>query len=135
MALSENQISHKDLQVLQSIQDVCHNCANLKVAQDDLLKTTTCAAHELDNKKTLKDDEPTISFDQIADMLQQRDDHGVREVHPSKRSLSIITSRCNIKKQSIPDCWASIPNIIDIPQGIRMSCGIPLLGRRAETKI
>ena len=99
MALSENRISHKDLQVLQNIQDVCHNCANLKVAQDDLLKSTTCAAHELDNKKKLKDDEPTISCDQITDMLQQHDDYGVGEVHPSKRSMSIIASRCNIKNK------------------------------------
>jgi len=75
MALSENQISHKDLQVLQNIQDICHNCANLKVSQDDLLKTTTCEAHELDNKKKLKDYKPTISFDQIADMLQQRENY------------------------------------------------------------
>ena len=54
MALIENRISQKNLQVLQNIQDVCHNCANLKVAQDDLLKTTTCEAHELDNKKKSK---------------------------------------------------------------------------------
>jgi len=98
MALSENRISYKDLQVLQNIQDICHNYANLKVAQDDLLKTITCEAHELDNKKKLKDDEPTISFDQIADMLQQHDDYGVRELHSIKRSLSIIASRCNIKR-------------------------------------
>ena len=63
------------------------------------MKTTICAAHELDNEKKLKDNELTISFDQIADMLQQRDDYGVREVHPSKLSLSIIASRCNIKEQ------------------------------------
>ena len=42
MALSKKRISPKELQVLQNIQDVCHNCAKLKVAQDDLLKTTTC---------------------------------------------------------------------------------------------
>jgi hypothetical protein len=53
-ALRENCISPKDLQVLQNIQDVCHNCAKLKVAQDDLLKTTTCAVHELDKKKKEK---------------------------------------------------------------------------------
>ena len=54
MALSENRISYKDLQVLQNIQDARHNCAKLKVAQDDLLKTTTCATHELDNKRNSK---------------------------------------------------------------------------------
>ena len=78
MALSENRISPKDLQVLQNIQDVCHNCTKLKVPQDDLLKTTTCVAHELDNKKNHKDDEHTISFDRIVNMLQQRDNYGVR---------------------------------------------------------
>ena len=53
-ALRNNQISPKDLQVIQNIQDVCHNCANLNKAQDELLKTTTCEAHELDNKKSQK---------------------------------------------------------------------------------
>ena len=73
----------------------------------------------MDNKKKLKDDKPTISFYQVADMLQQRDDYEVREVHHSKRSLSImIASRCNIKEQSITNCRAAIPNIMDIPQGI-----------------
>ena len=62
MALNENRISPKDLQVLQNIQDVCHNCTKLKVPQDDLLKTTTYLAHELDNKKNHKNDEHTIVF-------------------------------------------------------------------------
>ena len=124
MALSENRISPKDLQVLQNIQDVCHNCAKLKVAQDDLLKTTTCVAHELDNKKKLKDDEPTIPYNQITNMLQQHDVYRVKEVHPTKRSLSIIASSCNIIQQNIPDCEAAIPNILDVPEGITLSNGL-----------
>ena len=38
MALSENRISPKHLQVIQNIQDVCHNCTELKVPQDDFLE-------------------------------------------------------------------------------------------------
>ena len=95
MTLSENQIPPKDLQVLQNIQDVGHNYTKLNIAQDGLLKTTTYVAHELDDKK-LKDDEPVISFDQIDDMLQQQHNYGAREVLSTKRSLGIITSRCNI---------------------------------------
>ena len=79
----------------------------------------------MDKKNKVKDDEPTISFDQIADMLQQRDNYGVREVHPTTRSLSIIASRCNIIQQNIPDFRATIANIIHIPEGIKISCGLP----------
>ena len=68
--MADNQISPEDLQVLQNIQDVGHNCTKLKVAEDNLPKTTICVAHELDNKKEPKDNEPTISFDQISDMIQ-----------------------------------------------------------------
>ena len=57
-------------------------------------------------------------------MLQQRDNYGVREAHPTKRSLSIVVSRCNIKQQNIPDCGAAITNIIDIPEGITITCGL-----------
>ena len=125
MALSKNIISTKDLEVCQNIQDVCHNLTKLKVAQDDLLKTTTYVAHELDNKhKHHVNDEPTISFDQIADMFQQQDNYGVRQVHPTKRSLSIIASRCNIIQQKIPECGAAIPNITDIPEFVTNSCGL-----------
>ena len=48
------------------------------MTQDDLLKTTTCVTHELDKKENHRDDEHTISIDQIADMLQQRDNCGAR---------------------------------------------------------
>ena len=65
MALSENKISSQDLQVIQNIQDVCHNCTKLKIAQDSLLKTTTCPKYDLDNKVKTKNNEPTTSFDQI----------------------------------------------------------------------
>ena len=78
----------------------------------------------MDNKNKVKDDEPTISFDQITDMLQQRYDYGVREVHPTQHRLSIIASRSNIIQQHIPDYRAAIPNTIDIPDGIRRSCGL-----------
>ena len=124
MALSENKISLQDLQVIQNIQDVCHNCTQLKIAQDSLLKTTTCLKHDLDNKVKAKNNEPTISFDQIIDMLQQQNNHGVREVHPTKRSLSIIASRCKIMQQNIPECQTTIENIIDIPEGIKISCAM-----------
>ena len=33
-ALAENKISPKCLEVLQNIQDVCHNCSKLKSARD-----------------------------------------------------------------------------------------------------
>ena len=133
-ALRNNRISPKDLQVIQNIQDVCHNCAKLNKAQDGLLKTTTCEAHKLDNKNKVKDNEATIPFDQIADMLQQRDDYRVGKVHPTKRSLSIIVSRCNIIQQNIPECISAITNILDIPEGITLSCGLSKCTKETNIK-
>ena len=123
-ALSENKISPHGLQVIQNIQDVHHNCTKLKTAEDTLLKTTTCLKHDLDNKVNAKNDEPTISFDQISDMLEQKNNYGVREVHPTKRNLSIIASRCHIIQQDIPDCEQVIPNITDVPEGIKIACSM-----------
>ena len=81
MALSENRRSPKDLQVLQNIQDVCHNCENLKVAQDNLVKTITGEAHKSDNKKKVNDNIAPIPFDEIANMFQQQDDFGIADIH------------------------------------------------------
>ena len=74
--------------------------------------------------KTVNDNEATVHFDQIADMLQQRDNYGVRDAHPTKRSLSIIVSRCNIMQQHIPHCETTIPNSMGIPERIKRSCGL-----------
>ena len=103
MALDNNMISVKGLEVCQNIQDVCHNLTELKAAKDDLLKSTTYVAHELDkNHHSHANDETTISFNEIADIFAQQDNYGVRQVHPTKRSLSTIASRCNIITQDIP---------------------------------
>ena len=68
MALDNNMISVKSLEVCQNIQDVCHNLTKLKAAQEDLLKSTTYVAHDLDkNHHTHANDDPKISFDEIAD--------------------------------------------------------------------
>ena len=102
------------------------------MAQDDL---PTYVAHELDNEYQLNDDEPTIFFDQIADIFQQQDDYGVRQVHPTKRSLSIIASRCNIIQQNIPECKTAIPNITDIPNGISNHVGYQILQKRKNAQM
>ena len=125
-ALDDNMISAKGLEVCQNIQDVCHNLTKLKAAQDDLLKSTTYVAHDLDkNHHNHVNDEPIISFDEIADIFASQDDYGVRQVHPTKRSLSTIASRCNIIKQDIPLCDNTIPNITEIPDGIINLCALP----------
>ena len=126
VALDNNMISVNGLEVCQNIQDVCHNLTKLKGAQDDLRKSTTYVAHELDkNHHNHANDEPTISFDEIADIFAQQDDYGVRQVHPTKRSLSTIASRCNIIDQDIPLCDKIIHNITDIPEGIINVCELP----------
>ena len=69
-ALDNNMISVEGLEVCQNIQDICHNLTTLKAAKDDLLKSTTYVAHELDkNHHNHANDEPTISLDEIADIF------------------------------------------------------------------
>ena len=49
--VSNNILSKKSLEVCQNIEDVCHNCSQLKPVKDDLEKTTVFTPHELDNKR------------------------------------------------------------------------------------
>ena len=83
----------------------------------------------------MKDDAATIPFDEIANMLQERDNYGVGKVHPTKRSLSIIASRCNIMQQNIPESISGIPNILDIPEGITLSCGLSNSSKERQNKV
>ena len=53
---------------IKNIQDVCHNCVNLKVVRDDILRITIMVAHEYDHKN-YKDNESAIYLGQIVDML------------------------------------------------------------------
>ena len=43
-------------------------------------------SHDDDRRCQEDSNENTISFEEVADMLQQLDDFGVREVHPTQRS-------------------------------------------------
>ena len=88
----------------------------------------------MDNKKKPKDNEATVPFDQIVDMLQQQHEYGVGKVHPTKRSLSIIASRCNIIQQNVPMSISAIPNILDIPEGITLSCGLSKCSKKTDIK-
>ena len=133
MTLDNNMISVEGLEVCQNIQDVCHNLTKLRATQDDLLKSTTYVAYELDkNHHNHANYESTISFDEIADTFAQQDDYGVRQDHPTKRKLSTIASRCTIKNQDIPLCDKIIPNITDIPEGIINVCELPNATRKRE---
>ena len=82
-------------------------------------------SHDDDMKCQEKDSENTISFDQVSDMMQQLDNFGVREVHPTQRSLNIIVSRLNILTLNIPKSESPLSNIADIPEGVTISCGLP----------
>ena len=132
MALSEHKISAKNLEVCQNIQYVCHNCTKLKFAYDDLINTTTYISRELDHKTKLNDYdyEPTISCDQF----QQQNDYGVKQAHPTERSLSIIVSICNIIQQNISKVETQIPDITNIPEGIIHLCGSPNTTKNRRNK-
>ena len=122
--LNKKLISTKGMEVCQNIQDVCHNCAKLKVARDDLVKTTTMVSHDDDRRCQEDSSENTISFEEVAEMLQQLDDFGIREVHPTQRSLNIIASRVKIVQQNIPESETAFSNITDILEGVAISCGL-----------
>ena len=101
LALSENKISKKSLQVIQNIQDCQHNCSKLKTATDDLEKTTVYDAHEDDYQKGRNvDDDNCVDVNEIAEMFQHLDGMGVREVDPKQRRLKIIAERYNTTAES-----------------------------------
>ena len=131
--LKEKVISAKSLEVFQNIKDVSHNCVRLKVARDDLVKSTTMIAHDDDRKCQQKDSENTIYFDEVADMLQQLDDFGVREVHPTQSSINTIASRVNILPLNIPESESPLSNIADIPEGVTLFCGLPTTNKTRAT--
>ena len=57
-------------------------------------------------------------------MIQQLDDYGVRDVDPKQRRLNIIGQRHKIVEQNIPIINTTIPDITDIPDGIRLTSGL-----------
>ena len=117
--IDNNKLSPKSLEVCQNIQDVCHNCSNLKQAKDELIKTTVFTPHEDDNKSKTQKNENLTSIEEFADMFRQLEDYGIRDVNPKQRSLKIISQRHKIVKQDIPSIRATIPDITDIPDGIK----------------
>ena len=67
-ALAENKISPKCLEVLQNIQDVCHNCSKLKSARDEIESSTVYESHENDQREQSPDDKLNlVSFDEISE--------------------------------------------------------------------
>ena len=78
--------------------------------------------HNEDNNKNMSNNEEnTISIEDMADMLQQLEDHGVRDVDPKQCSLNIIGQRHNIVQQDIPATNTTISDITDIPEGIKVN--------------
>ena len=49
--MDNNIISTKSIEIIQNIQDVCHNCSKLKQAKDELETTTVYTPHENDDKR------------------------------------------------------------------------------------
>ena len=54
-------------------------------------------------------------------MLQQLDDHGVKDVDPNKRKLKIVAERHKIVDQNIQTMNSNAPDITDIPDGIKIT--------------
>ena len=119
--IDNNMLSTKRLEVIQNIQDVSHNCSNLKQAQDELTSSTVFTPHEEDRKTNCNEEENKISIDEFEDLFQQLDDHGIRDVDANKRRLNIIGQRHKIVQQDIPIINTTIPDITDIPDGIKVT--------------
>ena len=124
MALSENRISQRSVQVIKNIQDCRYNYSKLKTAKDDLKQNTTYTAHKDDTKRDREDTDNTNTIDEIAELFQQLDNVGVRQVHPAKRRLSIIANRHKIAEQNISNCTEQFPDIMDIQENIIVSTNI-----------
>ena len=120
-ALAENKISPKCLEVLQNIQDVCHNCSKLKSACDEIESSTVYESHENDQREQSPEDKLNlVSFDEISELFQQADDYGIRDVHASKRRLDIISKRHEIVEQKIPVSEFMNFDITEIPEGFAL---------------
>ena len=119
-----NILSEKCVQVCQNIQDVSYNCTNLKQAQDELISTTSFTPSDQDYKTNSNEEENTIPVEEIADMIQQLTDYEVKDVDPTQRRLNIIGQRHKIVEQNIPIINTTIPDITDIPDGIKLKSGL-----------
>ena len=117
--LAKEQISKKCLDVIQNIQDVCHNCSKLRTARDDLEQATVYLSHEDDEKrKTNTEDLNCTSLDEVAELFHNAENFGIREVDSSKRKLSVIGNRYDIVNQNLPTSDIHNNDITEIPDDI-----------------
>ena len=123
MALMNNLISKKCLEVMQNIQDVTYNCIDLKVSSDILEKTTEYIPHQDDLKIQKTDNENTVflrEYEGVLFDLISKSSHGIRDVDTCKRSLNIIANRSGFIDQqfkiSSDDSYLSWNNILQIPE-------------------
>ena len=77
--------------------------------------------HEEDRKTNCNEEENKISIDEFEDLFQQLGDHGIRDVDANKPRLNIIGQRHKIVQQDIPIINTTIPDITDIPDGIKVT--------------
>ena len=115
-ALGNKLISDNNLQVIQNLIDCLHNCTKLKTPNDELQRITDLIHHEDDKQvESQYDKENYISTAEALQKLEQDDDFGIRIAHPSKRKLSIISSRHNIVDQDITNLDDFSNNITEVP--------------------
>ena len=132
--LAKEQISKKCLDVIQNIQDVCHNCSKLRTARDDLEQATVYLSHEDDEKrKTNIEDSNCTSIDEVAESFQNVENFGIREVDSSKRKLSVIGNRYDIVDQQLPSSDIQNKDITEIPDDIIIP-GLAKEKRKVDTK-
>ena len=76
--------------------------------------TTIYTPGKEDDKRKCNEGENTASIEEIAEMFQQLNDHGIRYIGPKQCSLNIIGQRYRMVEQDIPVINATIPDLLVI---------------------
>ena len=111
----------KGLEILQNIQDINYNCAQLDRPVDPITATTTLRTHE-DDKDVNRSSEPeenTVTIDHIEALLNSVDtgvSNPIGDPDINKRRLKHIVECVEVPAHTITNCTAqsTLKNILDI---------------------
>ena len=101
----------KGLEILQNIQDINYNCAQLQRPVDPITATTTLRTHEDDKdvKRLSETEENTVTIDHIEALLDSIDtgvSNPIGDPDINKRRLKHIAERVEVPTHTITNCTA-----------------------------
>ena len=116
----------KGLEILQNIQDINYNCAQLERPVDPITASTTLRTHEKDKElnRSSETEDNAVSIDHIEAMLNSVDantSNPIGDPDIKKRRLKHIAERVVVPAHTITNCTAhsTLTNILDIPRAVR----------------